>query len=334
MNDREFKSVEVSLIISIYNVCQYLSRCIESVLNQDFNDYEVILVDDGSTDKSGEICDIYAEKNDNIKVIHKQNEGLSSARLAGFRIANGKYICFIDSDDYLKQSYLSDLYHSIKNNNAEISICAYSYEKDNRQIEHLLPISKDVITNISEEFVLPIICDGYNNNLMLPNFMWLKMISKNIITEDLFVSERMVYQEDLVFNLLISNRLKRISLINKPNYVYCHNGTSLTEKYRSNAWSMQINLYNTISRFCENNGYIVDDSLSRRLINAVVFNVRNASKSTYKTFVQDIKKMKRDSTYDVAFHNFKIKNSSNSQKVIFGCLKFNLYYLLYKILKK
>ncbi len=326
---------KVSVIIPVYNVSGYLARCIESVLTQDFDNYEVILVDDGSTDESGKICDDYAQKHDFIRVVHKENGGLSSARLSGFKVAFGKYLCFIDSDDYLKDSYLKDLYNSIVDNNAEMCICAYYYEKEGNLRPHSLPNDRFCITDIKEEFVLPIVSESNNySKRMLPNFMWLRMIKRDIISEDLFVSEREVYQEDLVFNLLVSNKLNRISLINKPNYIYCHNGASLTEKYRNNAWQMQINLYNTICRFCHDNGYSVEDSLAKRLINAVVFTVRNAVKIDYQRFLQDIKLMKKDRMYAVASKHFCLRESTKSHRIIFLCLRLHLYFLLYKLYKR
>lgn len=326
---------KVSVIIPVYNVSGYLARCIESVLTQDFDNYEVILVDDGSTDESGKICDNYAQKHDFIRVIHKENGGLSSARLSGFKAAYGKYLCFIDSDDYLKESYLKDLYNSIVDNNADMCICAYYYEKEGNLRPHSLPNDNCCITDIKEDFVLPIVSENNNySKKMLPNFMWLRMIKRDIISEDLFVSEREVYQEDLVFNLLVSNKLNRISLINKPNYIYCHNGASLTEKYRNNAWQMQINLYNTISRFCHDNGHFVEDSLAKRLINAVVFTVRNAVKTDYQRFLQDIKQMKKDSMYAVASKHFCLRESTKSHRIVFLCLRLHLYFLLYRLYKK
>lgn len=103
---------EISIIVPIYNVEKYLSRCIDSVLSQDFTEYELILVDDGSPDKCGVICDVYAAKYPNkIKVIHKKNEGLPSARKSGFEISCGRYIMHLDSDDYLLPSALSNLYN-------------------------------------------------------------------------------------------------------------------------------------------------------------------------------------------------------------------------------
>ena len=91
---------KVSILVPIYNVEKYLPRCIESVLSQDFRDYELILVDDGSPDQCPQICDEYAKKDSRIKVVHKQNGGLVSARLAGFMEARGEYLVFLDSDDY------------------------------------------------------------------------------------------------------------------------------------------------------------------------------------------------------------------------------------------
>ena len=95
------KNVIISILVPVYNVEQYLPRCIESVLSQDFQDWEMILVDDGSSDKSPQICDEFAEKDNRIKVIHKSNGGANSARLTGFEMSQGVYLMFLDSDDWL-----------------------------------------------------------------------------------------------------------------------------------------------------------------------------------------------------------------------------------------
>ena len=128
----------ITIIVPIYNVKPYLSRCIESIINQDYKKLEIILVDDGSTDKSGNICDEYANKDKRIIVIHQENQGLSCARNNGTRISKGKYIAYIDSDDYIELDYISYLYKLIKDNKADISACAHNkhryietvYEKD------------------------------------------------------------------------------------------------------------------------------------------------------------------------------------------------------------
>ena len=109
----------ISVIVPVYNVQDYLEECIESILNQDFHDYELILVDDGSTDSSGKICDRYENEN-NVRIIHKENGGLSDARNCGINIAQGKYITFIDSDDIVWNRYLSILYDAAKTYDADI----------------------------------------------------------------------------------------------------------------------------------------------------------------------------------------------------------------------
>lgn len=115
----------VSIIIPVYNVENYINRCVRSVINQTYRNIEIILIDDGSPDNSGEICDEFANKDNRILVIHKQNGGLSDARNHGIRKASGKYITFIDSDDWVSFKYIETLVYNIENYNAEISICGY-----------------------------------------------------------------------------------------------------------------------------------------------------------------------------------------------------------------
>lgn len=122
----------VSVVVPVYNVRDYLSDCIESICSQSYGDLEIILVDDGSTDDSGIICDQAAELNKNIRVVHKENGGLSSARNAGIDIANGEFIVFVDSDDVIGNDYVEKLiepFHS--NESADISICGFARFSEN-----------------------------------------------------------------------------------------------------------------------------------------------------------------------------------------------------------
>lgn len=112
----------ISVIVPVYKVEKYLHKCIESILEQSYKDYELILVDDGSPDDCPDICDFYAEQYSNIIVIHKENGGLSDARNAGIKIARGEYITFIDSDDYVDQNYLITLISLLEKYDADISV--------------------------------------------------------------------------------------------------------------------------------------------------------------------------------------------------------------------
>lgn len=131
----KLKEELISIVVPVYNVEKYLKRCIESILNQTYKNIEIILVDDGATDNSGKMCDDFLNLDNRIKVIHKRNGGLSDARNHGIEIAKGKYIGFIDSDDYIESKMYELLYKNIVANNADISICDrfINYE-DGRQI--------------------------------------------------------------------------------------------------------------------------------------------------------------------------------------------------------
>ena len=123
MHQNTSESAMVSVIIPVYNVQMYLAECVDSVINQTYKNLEIILVDDGSTDESGKICDQYSEIDSRIHVIHKKNGGLSDARNAGIQVSTGKYLSFIDSDDYLERTALEQMMQAILISHSEIAIC-------------------------------------------------------------------------------------------------------------------------------------------------------------------------------------------------------------------
>ena len=128
--------MKVSIIIPVYKVEKYIRRCIDSVIEQDFDDYEIILVDDGSPDNCPQICDEYGLRYDNVRVIHKSNGGLSDARNIGINCAQGEYIIFIDSDDYVEKNHISSLYNAVTEANADIACSPpiIEYENDESDI--------------------------------------------------------------------------------------------------------------------------------------------------------------------------------------------------------
>ena len=124
---------KISVIVPVYNVEKYLDKCVESIVNQTYKNLEIILVDDGSTDSCPEICDEWAKKDNRIKVIHKPNGGLSSARNAGMDSMTGSYIQFVDSDDYIKSNMIEVMYGNIIKGDYDVCVCNYSFidESDN-----------------------------------------------------------------------------------------------------------------------------------------------------------------------------------------------------------
>lgn len=126
----------ISVIIPVYNVAAYLSTCVESVLSQDYSALEIILIDDGSTDKSGKICDEYAEKDSRICVIHQKNAGAAAAKNAGLQVASGKYLSFVDSDDFLEPDAYSHMVQVIQENKADVVQCSYRDVFKDYSVEH------------------------------------------------------------------------------------------------------------------------------------------------------------------------------------------------------
>ena len=169
------KKILVSVMLPVYNTSKYLKRCLDSVINQTYKNLEIILVDDGSTDDSGTICDEYAKKDKRIKVIHKENGGLSTARNAGIEAATGDYYSFIDSDDIVDLNFIERMLNNCIYNNCEISICNYKFVFNNKEIfekrilEHKVLNSKDAL-----EFIF------LNGNFVTWNKLYKKEVFEDI----------------------------------------------------------------------------------------------------------------------------------------------------------
>ena len=145
IND-ELNNCLISVIVPVYNVESYIEKCLDSLLNQSFISYEILTIDDGSTDNSGVICDAYSQKDNRIKVFHKENGGLSDARNYGLLKARGQYITFIDSDDYVDRDYLEYLYDLLHEYNTQVSVCQLRVILENGRIKDRGTRGKNVLT--------------------------------------------------------------------------------------------------------------------------------------------------------------------------------------------
>jgi glycosyltransferase involved in cell wall biosynthesis len=140
----------ISVIVPIYLVEKYLEKCVDSIVRQTYRNLEIILVDDGSPDNCPQLCDEWKKRDSRIKVIHKENGGLSSARNAGIDAAEGNYICFIDSDDYIAETMIQKLYSALKNQGADMSLCGFTYVDENyhsiAELNKGMPIKNEVLS--------------------------------------------------------------------------------------------------------------------------------------------------------------------------------------------
>lgn len=206
---------KISVIIPVYNTEKYLDKCIQSILNQTFGDFEIIAIDDGSTDSSLEILKKY-EKDQRFIIIHKENEGQAVARNIGIKKATGKYITFVDSDDYIDKNMLEDLYHLVQEKDADIAICDILKESEREKI--VFKNYWDV--NIEK-----------NKNMMTSHMGPVARLYKKelFINHNIFFKEKIIY-EDLATVPLLAMASKKIEYINKPYYHYIIRENSTMQK--------------------------------------------------------------------------------------------------------
>lgn len=205
---------KVSIIVPIYNVEKYLRDCIESIINQTYTEIEIILVNDGSTDSSLEICKEYAEKNEKIKIVDKKNGGLSDARNAGLEHATGKYIMFVDSDDYLALNSCEVLYNAIKDTEFEFVSANFAFT-NNDGIPWKRPMFSDKFQNI------PLDIEDYKKSFYLVNStVWNKIFKKEFIDNNNLKFEVGLLAEDAVFTTLAFLKAKKTYYIKDIVYYY------------------------------------------------------------------------------------------------------------------
>ena len=202
----------ISIIVPVYNVQDYVLKCLNSLVEQSYDSIEIIVVDDGSTDESGDICDDVAKKNKKIKVFHKNNGGLSSARNYGIKKAKGEYICFVDSDDYVKKDFVKKLVEAaLENEEADIAVCGYNFE---------IP-KAEVLTG--KEATIRLLVEQNNMEIIA----WNKIYKRNIF-DGISYPEGMNYEDNLTTYKLLS-KANKVVYIPESLYVYVERSGSITK---------------------------------------------------------------------------------------------------------
>ena len=248
----------ISIIIPVYNAETYMSECIDSIMQQSYSNLELILVDDGSTDTSGEICDLYSKKYKNIMSLHRKNSGPGAARNAGIAEAKGDYIGFVDADDYIEKSMYEKLVAWAEINCAEVAICDYfiDYEgtKKKKIVTYDMPDNISLETSAIKEYIVPqMLSSGVNGGLC--NKIFRRDFFEDLKHKGIEIYEAIDYGEDHFFLMEMFIHTKRITYVKEPLYHYVHrkNG-SLTKKKRKSSEKLKIayNFYSHRLSFAEN----------------------------------------------------------------------------------
>jgi glycosyltransferase involved in cell wall biosynthesis len=245
----------VSIVVPVYNVEKYLRQCVDSLLAQTYKDMEIILVDDGSTDSSGKICDEYAEKYDFIRALHKENAGLGLARNSGMDEAKGGYVSFVDSDDYLKPDAVERLINAMEKTGADTCIGGYTRVRDNGEV---IFESAPAETACDTAEVFPRLMGSLpeKKDSFRPS-VWNALYSMKIIRENnvRFPSEREYIAEDMVFDIDYYRYSKTVALVGSAGYCYRVTPGSLTMKYNPEKFEKSVFLFDGIFKRLKDRGW-------------------------------------------------------------------------------
>ncbi len=323
----------VSIVVPIYNMEKYLNRCILSIINQTYKNLQIILVNDGSNDTSKDICDDWAKKDSRISVITKVNEGLGKARNTGLEFATGKYVLFVDSDDYISSKMISDLINLI--NYDEFDLINFGYNRVNEKEELLYSNIPNVKKKIYQEneikqtllpnFIGPDYENSYNSKLHLA--AWSTMYNVNFLKGNNlnFVSEREIIAEDVYSLTKMYAVSKKVLIVNQAYYYYCDNAGSLTNVFRKDRYSKIKYFYLTYLNLINGLG-LSDDASKRSILPFFSFTISclkmiASADISFKNKLFEIEKILND---DVMINNLKklpIKKLNFKKKVLFNSMK-------------
>lgn len=336
------KRPDISIIVPVYNVEKYLRRCIESILSQTLKNYEVILINDGSSDSSGKICDEYVAKYDNFKVIHKKNAGLGYARNSGLEIACGKYIMFIDSDDYIKQNMIEEMYNGVINNNADTCIGGYCRIKNNNEIVMKNALSGKVIekNDIIDKLLIKMMGKLPNGSDYTEMSVWKTLFSKEVIDKKniRFPSEREMISEDIIFDIEYYTSCEKIYISENCGYCYCDNEGSLTMKYNEKRFNLQKKLLNTLNCILKERKLL--DKAKIRIENNFICNVRHCmslevkfrKQNSIRICLNNIKKMCEDEAVINILDNFPNNEVPLLPRIFNTLIKKKKVFIIYPLL--
>ncbi len=332
----------ISIIVPVYNVEKYLERCMNSLLNQTYDNIEIILVDDGSPDNCPKMCDEYALKDNRVKVIHKQNAGLGFARNSGLEIANGQYIVFVDSDDYVTTDMCEKLYNAAVKNNSDV-VYGGIYYTDGQKINKESKVPTEQLWKEGKEFLLEMIATkpSEKNDTIIEVSVWKALFKKEIFDKYSikFVSEREFISEDVIFDIDYLQHATNIVIIPDAVYYYVNNPASLSKTFRTDRFSKVKILYKEVRRkleplYAKN---IIDERCGRFLIARARTNIKQIVKHKKIIGKYDTKCAIKSICEDVELvqilNSYPISKLPIKYALVAYLIKYKLYYILNIVLK-
>lgn len=336
----------VSIIVPIYNVEKYLEKCINSLIYQTYNNLQIILVDDGSTDYSGEICDHFSAIDHRILTIHKENEGLTAARKTGSEISTGEYVVIVDGDDWLEHDTIENCVAVIEKNDVDCVMFGYIREYERKSIPNPL-FADDFVYDRREceEKVYRRLFGPIGDELKHPEkvdnlgTMCMKMYKREVMKRGKFVSERVVgTNEDSVFNIYALKGCNKIAYINKCFYHYRKtNQNSITMSYKRDLFWKWDNMYREFYQCLEENK--MSELFYKAFYNRIACGMIGLglneinSKESLGNVRDTISNILKNSIYQKSFRQLELGYCPIYWKIFFGLCKYKCALLLVILLK-
>lgn len=330
----------ISVIIPVYNVEAYLTKCINSVLTQTYKNYEILLIDDGSTDKSGLICENYANKYKNIYAFHKNNSGLGLTRNYGLNRAKGEYVTFIDSDDYVNKDYLKKLITPIfHDHNVDTVVGGFVQvnNSDNKLYKEEYNYQVYTNKNVKEKMFPRMLGSLPGVRDSIKPMVWNCLYSRKLITKFSlkFVSERRLISEDVVWDSDYFGVAGNVVIINSTDYYYRFNPESLSQKYDTSRFLRIINFYKYMNAKLQEMN--LDDEAQVRLKKGLFVALSACISQTKGLSIlnssKEIKYMCRDNLINSSIKKYPIKKLNYKQRFFLYLVK-KKYSLMLALLSK
>ncbi|MBF0577893.1 glycosyltransferase [Dysgonomonas sp. GY617] len=326
----------ISIIIPIYNMEQFLGRCLDSVVNQTYTALDIILINDGSTDSSGDICNAYAQSDPRINVIHQANGGVSSARNSGLDIATGDYISFVDPDDYIELNTYETLIPYLDNNSIDI-LRFNAYRKG--EILNQLPFKGEYAgERFEQEIVLPMVGSEKFGGMFILGVLWIHLFRRKVIEKNhIRFNKELRRCEDRLFTITAMLHSNRMFFIDSVLYHYQVNDESLSNRYDPIRWQQELIFLDDLKKaythaksdsfIAEANKRIKNDYTLRAVTSINNEYFTNNTNSFFKRY-KNIKTIINNPNTRLSIKDIQREKSGLKGDLIIGMIKYRLILLL------
>jgi len=332
----------------VYNAEKYLKKCIESLQKQTIKEIEIVLVNDGSTDDSLSICNEYEKKDERIVIVNKLNEGVSSARNAGLKVAKGEYIGFVDADDWVEPEMYENMYYQVKHERSDVCICNYVKERNGKlkKIKLNIPVDKNFLskTEIINYLILSMIGPENINSksgAIMGSACRLLINKEFLLNNNIKFPVGIHFMEDLIFCVELFLKCSKVSINQGYYYHYMIHPKSAVRSYRKNLEKKQLEVFNFLENMllCYNLYEVAKSRIDMRYINMCISNIMNEiHKDNKKNIIEKfiaVDKYCKDRKLKEIIKLLDVKSYTFRKKTVITAFKYGLslyifiYYILY-----